>query len=89
MIWRDMNDKPFTLYTWQRGVLSTQHLPPKLNFTGRWSGPDLVMEDKGTLASAFLPDGSLNPHPGTRGPSRAVTFVETNWWLGRPCSSGK
>ncbi len=85
VVWRDMDDKPFSLYTWQRGTWSPQHLPPKLDFTGRWVGPKLVMEDKGTMASAFLPDGSLNPRPGSRGPTRAITFAETQWWYGRPC----
>ncbi len=85
VVWRDMNNKSFTLYTWQRGAWSTQHLPPKLNLVGRWVGPNLVMDDKGTIASAFLADGSLNPRPGAPGPNRAVTFVESQWWFGHPC----
>jgi hypothetical protein len=85
VVWRDMNNKSFTLYTWQRGAWSTQHLPPKLNLVGRWVGPNLVMDDKGTTASAFLADGTLNPRPGAPGPNRAVTFVESQWWFGHPC----
>ncbi len=85
MVWRDMDDKPFTLYAYRRRVGSTQHLPPKLDFVGRWVGPNLVMQDKGTTAAAFLVDGSLSPRPGAAGPARPVTFVEKRWWFGRPC----
>jgi hypothetical protein len=81
-----MNNKAFALYVYQRSVASSQHLPPKLNFAGRWSGADLVMDDKGTVASTFLADGSLNPKPGGPGPARAATFTETQWWF-RPCGS--
>lgn len=85
VVWRNMDNKAFTLYTWQRKAWSSVHLPPKLDFAGHWAGPNLVMEDKGTLASAFLADGSLNPRPGAPGAARAITFVETTWWFGRPC----
>ena len=85
MVWRDMNDKAFTLRVWQRDTWSTQHLPPKLTFSGRWIGPKLVMDDAGSTASAFLQDGSLNPRPGAAGPRRPVTFVETQWVFGNPC----
>jgi hypothetical protein len=88
VVWRDMNNKDFTLYTWQRHAWSTQHLPPKLDFAGRWVGPNLVMDDKGSTAAAFLSDGTPNPRPGARGPKQPVTFVETSWWLGSPCVTG-
>jgi len=87
VVWRDMNNRDFTLYTWQRTAWSTQHLPPKLDFAGRWVGPNLVMDDKGSTVSAFLADGTLNPHPGARGPKQPITFVETSWWLGSPCGT--
>jgi hypothetical protein len=87
VVWRDMNNKSLTFYTWQRGTWSNQHLPPKLKLVGRWVGPNLVMDDDGTTASAFLVDGTLNPRPGTPGPKRVVTFVETQWWFGRPCAA--
>ncbi|HEY2030840.1 MAG TPA: hypothetical protein VGH20_16705 [Myxococcales bacterium] len=35
-------------------------LRPKLQLTGRWNNPDLVMDDGGTLARGFEPDGSIN-----------------------------
>jgi len=84
VVWRSMDDKPFGLYIYQRNAGSSVHLPPKLDFVGRWVGPNLVMQDNGTTASAFLADGSLNPGPGAPGPARAITFVETRWWFG-PC----
>jgi hypothetical protein len=34
-------------------------LRPKIKLFGRWNNPDLVMDDHGTLARAFEPDGSL------------------------------
>lgn len=86
VVWRDMNNKSFALYTWQRETWSAKHLPPKLSLVGHWMGPSLVMDDTGTIASAFLQDGSLNPRPGPPGPKRAITFVETPWWFGRPCT---
>ena len=86
VVWRDMDNKPFTLYAYRRNPGSTLHLPPKLDFVGRWVGPNLVMEDKGTMASAFLADGSLNPRPGGPGPAQPVTFVEKWWWVS-PCKA--
>ncbi len=85
VVWRDMDNKPFSLYMYQRGVWSSQHLPPRVEFTGRWMGPNLVMNDKGTMDSAFSPDGSVKSRPGARGTAQAITFTETQWWVGRPC----
>ena len=85
-VWSDMNNKPFTLNTYTRGAFSTQHDPPKLRLTGRWNGPRLILNDEGTLARAFAPDGTLIAHPGTAaGPGKEITFAETDWWLGDPC----
>jgi hypothetical protein len=36
---------------------------PRLSFRGRWQNPDLVLNDGGTLSSAFLPDGTLYTGP--------------------------
>jgi hypothetical protein len=88
VVWRDMNNESFSLHTWHRTYTSTEHLPPKLSLVGRWVGDTLVMEDKGTAAAAFLADGSLAPQRGKPGASSAITFVETQWWFGRPCPSG-
>jgi hypothetical protein len=85
VVWRDMNDKAFTLYLYKRSLGSSQHLPPKLQFNGRWVGPNLVMEDKGTVGASFLADGSLNPRPGAPGPAQRITFTETRRWFGPTC----
>ena len=84
-VWSDMNNKPFTLSTYTRGAFSSQHGPPELRLKGRWNGPNLILNDEGTLARAFAPDGSLIAHPGTPGPGKEITFAETDWWFGDPC----
>jgi hypothetical protein len=89
VVWRDMNNRAFGLYTWQRQFWSSTHRPPKLDFTGRWAGPNLVLDDKGTVERAFRPDGSLNPKPGAPGPKQPITFVETHWWFGSPCGTSR
>jgi hypothetical protein len=84
-VWSDMNNKPFTLSTYTRGAFSSQHNPPEVRLKGRWNGPNLVLNDGGTLARAFAPDGSLIPHPGPPGPGKEITFAATDWWFGDPC----
>src|SRR5205823_6557735 len=39
--------------------VSPQAAPPKLEFHGHWRNPSLVMDDQGTIAKAFLPDGTV------------------------------
>ena len=84
-VWSDMNNKPFALSTYTRGAFSSQHGPPELHLKGRWNGPNLILNDGGTLARAFVPDGSLIAHPGTPGPGKEITFAETDWLFGDPC----
>lgn len=43
--------------TWFLGGTETR---PHLDLYGLWHNPDLLMEDRGALSRAFLPDGSLN-----------------------------
>jgi hypothetical protein len=57
---------------------------PELEFRGQWTGQTLEMDDQGTLARAFLPDGQLysgprRPQPPT-GESVHVSFHETSMW---------
>ena len=85
-VWSDMNNQAFTLNTYTRGVFSTQHDGPKLRLTGRWNGANLILNDGGSLAGAFAPDGGLIAHPVTpAGAGKAITFAETDWWFGDPC----
>ncbi len=85
VVWKDMNNEAFTLYLYKRSVGSSLHNPPKLRFDGRWVGPNLVMEDKGTVSASFRVDGSLNPHSAGPGPTQQITFAEHQWWYGHPC----
>jgi hypothetical protein len=45
--------------SWSGG--SPQAAPPRLEFQGHWRNPNLVMDDQGTIAKAFLPDGTVAP----------------------------
>jgi hypothetical protein len=58
---------------------------PQLSFSGQWVGPNLVMSDDGSIAHAFLPDGTLSTdksswHPKTG--ALPVTLTETSLWSG-------
>jgi hypothetical protein len=67
---------------------------PRLTLRGRWQGPDLVMDDGGTLSAGFLPDGRLydgparnQPKPGAPVP---VVFHEMPFMLATPaCPAAK
>lgn len=95
-IWRRMDEgKEFYLSAFRKppGALSTNAMvtPPRLQFVGRWRGPNLVMDDQGSFAQAFDPNGALKPNAG--GPRSAteavpITFTEQSWGLisSPPCS---
>lgn len=91
VVWKDMNDQPFHIYT--RGPTSMAHmmaragLPPELEFRGRWQGNELVMKDDGTIAAAFSADGSLDPNAPIRKPDaeQQLTFREGFWGFWNPC----
>jgi hypothetical protein len=56
---------------------------PQFALWGQWDGPNLVMQDKGTFANAFLPDGQVNPHAGATWaqpgqPVATITFTESS-----------
>jgi hypothetical protein len=42
---------------------------PRLSLRGRWQNPDLVMDDRGSLSRAFLPDGSVYLGPARNQPA--------------------
>jgi len=62
----DTNGKAFNveLYSrpWYWNFSGKWDRRPELNFRGKWQNPDLVMDDGGTLAAAFNPDGTLANH---------------------------
>jgi hypothetical protein len=91
LVWKDMDGRKFSF--------SARHAPmwrsftgaprqPSLSFAGQWVGPNLAMTDNGSIAHAFLPNGSLDTrakegwYPKTAGVP--ITFRETTWWWGKP-----
>ena len=65
----DSNGKPMSLRYFYRpplaGFTGRYELPPRIELRGHWQNPDLAMDDGGSLAAAFLPDGSLSKSPRT------------------------
>jgi hypothetical protein len=93
-IWRDMDGHLFHLYASSRPFFAglTGDRRPKLNFSGSWVGPNLQMDDEGTLAQAFLADGSLSPGQGgahLKDKAVPITFTETSWWWRGSCSKSR
>ena len=89
-IWNDMDGHAFHLSAHHRPVFSgvTGDYRPRLNFSGKWDGADLKMNDEGSIAQAFLPDGNLSPGAsGSHAKESAVpiTFSETSWWFRGTC----
>lgn len=83
-IWNDMEGHAFSLNTYNQPFFSRLQgdWRPKLNFSGAWVGADLKMSDQGTLAQAFLADGSLsvNPRGARKEDAVPITLTETRWW---------
>jgi hypothetical protein len=90
-IWKDMDRHAFHLSAYHRPIFAglTGDRRPKLNFSGQWVGPDLQMNDEGSIAQAFLADGTLSTEPrGLHAKENAIpiTFTETTWWwVGGSC----
>jgi hypothetical protein len=84
-IWKDMDGHAFSLNTFNEPFFFRLQgdWRPKLNFSGSWEGPDLRMNDEGSIARAFLADGSLSSGAsGFHGKEDgiAITFHEASWW---------
>lgn len=89
-IWNNMNGHSFYLYASNRPFFGglTGDRRPRLNFSGSWVGPNLEMDDEGTIAQAFLKDGTLSPDPGgahIKEKAVPITFTETSWWVRGSC----
>jgi hypothetical protein len=87
----DSNGKPMHLryfrHSFFGGINGNYEQPPRVELHGTWQNPDLVMDDGGSLAAAFLPDGSVNPKPQTYYHAEAknkvpVVFHEVSIWQG-------
>jgi hypothetical protein len=67
---------------------------PRLALRGRWRNPDLVMDDRGSLSRAFLPDGTVYLGPVRNQPLARETLTivlhQTPWsaWF-EDCRAGK
>jgi hypothetical protein len=89
-IWNNMDGHAFSFSAYHLPAFSslTGDRRPRLNFSGSWVGPNLQMDDEGTLAQAFLPDGTLSPSAGgahLKDKAVPITFTETSWWIGGSC----
>jgi hypothetical protein len=67
-VWSDMNGKSFSLdltnRPWYWSIAGdSRQWRPRLSFSGKWSYPDLLLTDGGTLAREFQADGRLAPKP--------------------------
>ncbi len=65
-VWLHPDGEPMYLHLYRRPwyySFVTVDRRPRLDLHGPWRGPDLVMDDHGTLSRAFLPDGRLFPGP--------------------------
>jgi hypothetical protein len=85
-IWKDMDGHAFRFTAYNQPILwFNNDRRPQLSFSGQWVGPNLVMSDDGSIAHAFLPDGTLSTdksswHPKTG--ALPVTLTETSLWSG-------
>lgn len=89
-IWNDMDGHAFHLSAYHRPAFAsaTGDRRPRLEFAGSWAGANLQMNDEGSIAQAFLPDGALSSGKGgsqAGGNAVPITFTETSWWVGGAC----
>jgi hypothetical protein len=85
----DTNGKTMSLRYYRHpvfgGISGDYEQPPRLELRGTWQNPDLVMDDGGSLAAAFLSDGSVSPKPNRWYHADAknkvpIVFHETSVW---------
>ena len=71
--WLDADGKPVTFY-----LRSPQDTRPKISFTlfGAWHGPELVLDDKGSMAMSFSADGGAKGYlQGQNGPKENTAGI--------------
>ena len=85
-IWKDMDGHAFRLSAYHRPISwFNNDRRPRLSFSGQWVGPNLVMSDDGSIAHAFLPNGTLSADTSTWHPKTGalpITLTETSSWFG-------
>ncbi len=78
--WRlDSDQRPMHLHMYTRpwyGSFTTERRP-RFDLHGAWHNPDLVMDDRGTLSTAFLPDGAVYLGPPRHQPAARVSSTVT------------
>jgi hypothetical protein len=84
-IWNDMDGHEFHLSAYHQPAFASVggDRRPSLEFSGRWAGADLEMNDEGSLGRAFLPDGGLSPKSNlanAKAEGVPIRFTETGWW---------
>jgi hypothetical protein len=91
----DLTGKPLHFYMYHQRLLFslTPDAHPKIDLYGAFSGSQLIMEDRGSLATEFNADGSLHG-PQERNRSRGtenvhVTFEESTPWVMSPDCPGR
>lgn len=89
-IWNNMDGHAFSFSAYHRPVFAslTGDRRPRLFFSGEWVGANLRMTDEGSIAQAFLADGSLSSatrFSRVKENAIPITFTETTWWIGGSC----
>jgi hypothetical protein len=88
----DTNGKPMRLELYRRpwywSLAGNWDRRPRLELRGRWENPDLVMNDGGGFAAAFLADGRVYDGPARNQPKAGapvpVVFHEVPWTVVTP-----
>jgi hypothetical protein len=88
-IWNDMDGHTMSISAYYRPFAWQYHREdrrPALSFSGQWVGPNLVMNDNGSVARAFHPDGTLKSYRESLPFGRdtlilPVVFTEGNYQL--------
>ncbi len=73
------NNQPVTLHIYNYGVSSQFNADhrPEFDLYGSWQNPNLVLEDHGSLARAFLSDGTayLGPTANQPAAGKNISFT--------------
>jgi hypothetical protein len=95
-IWKDMDGHGFEIYAYHRPFgwqYRREDRRPRLSFSGQWVGPNLVMNDEGSIVRAFQPDGTLKSYrdslPKAGGMVLPLVLTETKWRFGVDCPAAQ
>ncbi len=73
------NNQPLTIHIHNYGLAGSLNADyrPEFDLYGSWQSPNLVLEDHGSLASAFLSDGTAYSGPAAKQPSAGTNLSIT------------